>query len=92
MKRHPAFVAWFVVAGMLLGLAFGQTLRYFSWETNIPEETAALIAEFESMHPGVSIDFEALPPDQYWPRMSAMAAANNLPDVFYMSSGFIFDD
>lgn len=91
MKKHPALVVWFVVAGMLLGLTFGQTLRYFSWETNIAEETAQLIAEFEAMHPGVTIDFEALPPDQYWPRMSAMAAANNLPDVFYMSSGFIFE-
>lgn len=91
MKRYPALVVWFVVVGLLFGLAFGQTLRYFSWETNIPEETAALIAEFEAMHPGVTIDFEALPPDQYWPRMSAMAAANNLPDVFYMSSGFIFE-
>ncbi len=90
MKRRP-FIAMLVLVAMVLGLASAQTLRYFSWETNIPEETAALIAEFEAMHPGVSIDFEALPPDQYWPRMSAMAAANNLPDVFYMSSGFIFE-
>jgi multiple sugar transport system substrate-binding protein len=89
MNRPPAFVTLLVLVAMILGLASAQTLRYFSWETNIAEETAELIAEFEAMHPGVQVQFEALPPDQYWPRMSAMAAANNLPDVFYMSSGFI---
>jgi multiple sugar transport system substrate-binding protein len=89
MQRPLALAALLVGALMLSGLALGQTLRYFSWETNIAEETAALIAEFEALNPGVTVDFEALPPDQYWPRMSAMAAANNLPDVFYMSSGFI---
>lgn len=87
--RLPAFVSLLVLLGMLFGLASGQTLRYLSWETNIPEETAQLIADFEAMHPGVEVEFEALPPDQYWPRMSALAAANDLPDVFYMSSGFI---
>jgi multiple sugar transport system substrate-binding protein len=78
-----------VLAALLFSSAAAQTLRYFSWETNIAEETAALIAEFEAMNPGVTVLFEALPPDQYWPRMSALAAANDLPDVFYMSSGFI---
>jgi multiple sugar transport system substrate-binding protein len=78
-----------VLAALLFSSAAAQTLRYFSWETNIAEETAALIAEFEAMNPGVTVLFEALPPNQYWPRMSALAAANDLPDVFYMSSGFI---
>jgi multiple sugar transport system substrate-binding protein len=89
MKRPTAYVTVLVLAAMVFGLASAQTLRYFSWETNIAEETAELIAQFEALHPGVQVQFEALPPDQYWPRMSAMAAANTLPDVFYMSSGFI---
>ena len=89
MKRSLALAALLVGALMLSGLALGQTLRYFSWEVNIADETAALIAEFEAMHPGVTVDFEAMSPDQYWPRMSAMAAANDLPDVFYMSTGFV---
>jgi len=78
-----------VLTVLIFGSVSAQTLRYFSWETNIAEETAALIAEFEALYPGVKVEFEALPPNQYWPRMSALAAANDLPDVFYMSSGFI---
>lgn len=78
-----------LLAALLVSSAAAQTLRYFSWETNIAEETAELIARFEAMNPGVTVLFEALPPNQYWPRMSALAAANDLPDVFYMSSGFI---
>ena len=73
----------------LLGLASAQTLRYFSWEPNITEQTNALIQQFEAAHPGVKIQFEADSPDQYWPKMSALAAAHKLPDVFYMSSGYI---
>jgi multiple sugar transport system substrate-binding protein len=90
--RNSIFVRIVVSLGLtfLIASSVGaQTLRYFSWETNIAEETAALIAEFEALYPGVTVEFEALPPNQYWPRMSALAAANDLPDVFYMSSGFI---
>ena len=43
----------------LLGLASAQTLRYFSWEPNITEQTNALIQQFEAAHPGVKIQFEA---------------------------------
>ena len=88
--RRTALMVWVLVCtASLLAAASAQTLRYFSWEPNIADETRELIAEFEAMHPRVRIEFEALPPDQYWPRMSALAAANRLPDVFYMSSGFI---
>ena len=89
MRIRSTMTTLLVLGLLALGLAQAQTLRYFSWETNIAEETAALIEEFESMHEGVTIEYEALPPDQYWPRMSALAASDRLPDVFYMSSGFI---
>lgn len=77
----------FVVVG--LSNAAAQTLRYFSWEPNIAAQTKVLIAQFERAHPGVRVDYEVDPPSQYWPKMSALAAARRLPDVFYMSSGFI---
>lgn len=91
MRHNPIirFTLFSLLALLIAGFSTAQTLRYFSWETNIAEETAALIAEFEALYPGVKVEFEALPPNQYWPRMSALAAANDLPDVFYMSSGFI---
>jgi multiple sugar transport system substrate-binding protein len=80
-----------LLALLLLGHAFGQsrqTIRYFSWNPTVAEIEEPLIEEFERRL-GVEVEVEALPPEQYWPRMSALAAAGQLPDVFYMSSGFI---
>lgn len=77
-----------LVLAVLASAASAQTLRYFSWNPTLAEIEAPLIAAFEEAH-GVTVEVEALPPDQYWPRMSALAAAGQLPDVFYMSSGFI---
>lgn len=84
MKRVIVLLA----ALLLTTAASAQTLRYFSWNPDIVELERPLIERFEQER-GVTVEVEALPPDQYWPRMSALAAANRLPDVFYMSSGFI---
>ena len=48
-----------------------------------------MIAAFEAANPGVKVESSAMPPKDYWPRLSALAAAGDLPDVFWMSSGFI---
>jgi multiple sugar transport system substrate-binding protein len=37
----------------------------------------------------VTVETQAMPPSDYWPKLSAMAAAGDLPDVFAMSSGFV---
>lgn len=89
MKTKWTLVA--VAFGVLFALssATAQTLHYYSWEPNIAEQTKTLIAQFESAHPGVHVDYQVDPPAQYWPKMSALAAAHRLPDVFYMSSGFV---
>ncbi|MEX2542148.1 MAG: sugar ABC transporter substrate-binding protein [Trueperaceae bacterium] len=87
MKR----LSLLILAALLLASAVGQnrpTLRYFSWNPTVTEIEEPLIEQFEERH-GVDVQVEALPPDQYWPRMSALAAAGQLPDVYYMSSGFI---
>ncbi|MDR9391334.1 MAG: sugar ABC transporter substrate-binding protein [Trueperaceae bacterium] len=77
-----------ILLSLVASTAAAQTLRYFSWNPELAEIEAPLIAAFEEEH-GVTVEVEALPPDQYWPRMRALAAAGRLPDVFYMSSGFI---
>ncbi|MEX2542887.1 MAG: sugar ABC transporter substrate-binding protein [Trueperaceae bacterium] len=87
MKRIFALL----LATLVLGHAFGQgrqTLRFFLWDPTVAEIQVPLIEQFEEIH-GVDVEVEALPPDQYWPRMSALAAAGQLPDVYYMSSGFV---
>jgi multiple sugar transport system substrate-binding protein len=65
------------------------TLRYMSWDPTQLEKERPAIAAFEAAHPGVHIQAQALPPSDYWPRVSAMAAAKDLPDVMMMSSGYI---
>ena len=65
------------------------TLRYSMWDPAMEERERQMIAKYEAEHPNVTIEFEALVPKDYWPKMSALAAAGELPDVFNMSSGFI---
>lgn len=87
MNIHQMVIATVLT---LSGIATAQTtLEYFMWSPTRLESEEQLIDAFERQHPGVTVEIDALPPDQYWPRMSALAAANRLPDVFYMSSGFI---
>lgn len=73
------------------GLAQAQdtTLTYMSWDPEQLEIEQAAIAAFEAANPGVTIKSSAMPPKDYWPRISALAAAGDLPDVFMMSSGFV---
>ncbi|HUX19597.1 MAG TPA: sugar ABC transporter substrate-binding protein [Spirochaetia bacterium] len=89
MKGRSAFLSVLLFAVSGFSYVQAQTIRYFSWEPNIAEQTKVLISQFEQAHPGVKIQYEDDPPAQYWPKMSALAAAHRLPDVFYMSSGFI---
>ena len=65
------------------------TLTYMLWSPEQVEVEAAAIAEFEAAHPGVTVEVQAMPPSDYWPRVSALAASGDLPDVMAMSSGFV---
>lgn len=90
-RKTMRSISAFLLAALLLSAGFAQnrqTIRYFSWNPTVAEIEEPLIEQFEERH-GVEVEVQALPPDQYWPRMSALAAAGQLPDVFYMSSGFI---
>jgi multiple sugar transport system substrate-binding protein len=70
--------------------AFAQTtIRYFMWDPEFQEMERGLIEEFEKENPDIEVEFTALEPTNYWPKISAMAAAGELPDVFNMSSGYI---
>lgn len=78
----------------LLALASGAahsetTLKYMMWDPGQLEVEKATIAAFESANPDVKVQIDALPPKEYWPKLSALAAAGDLPDVFAMSSGFV---
>ncbi|RDW15708.1 sugar ABC transporter substrate-binding protein [Oceanobacillus chungangensis] len=64
-------------------------LTYFSWDPSMEETNSALIEKFEEAHPGVTIELQSYEPTDYWPKVSAMAASGNAPDVLDMSSGYV---
>jgi multiple sugar transport system substrate-binding protein len=64
-------------------------LRYMLWSTEQAAIEEKSIAAFEAANPGVKVDVQAMPPSDYWPRVSALAASSDLPDVMAMSSGFV---
>ena len=74
-----------------VGIAHAQdkTLTFFSWDPDQLEVEQTAIAAFEAANPGVKVEASAMPPKDYWPRLSALAASGDLPDVFMMSSGFV---
>ena len=76
-------------AGLMAAAASAETLTYMMWDPSQLEVEEAAIAEFEAANPGVTVEMQAMPPKDYWPKLSALAAAGDLPDVFAMSSGFV---
>ena len=66
-------------------------LRYMMWDPQIIEKEQALADEFTRQNPNVTVSVEGVAYGQFWEKMQAMAAARNMPDVFWMSSGFVKD-
>ena len=83
-----AIVVFGPVANSALLAQDDVTLRYFMWDPSF-EETESQMADICAAEIGVSVDMEVIGTPDYWTRMNAMAAADDLPDVFSMSSGFV---
>jgi len=93
MKRRFGLLllVWMIAAGVLpLAAQEGITLRYADWDAVTEATEREMIAICEEQL-GVTVEFEIMNPpnDVYWPTMQTMAAAQDLPDVFAMSSGFV---
>lgn len=89
MMRKPALCAIAVLATAMPVAAQETTLSYMLWSTEQEAIEAPAIAAFEAANPGVTVDVQAMQPSDYWPRVSALAASGDLPDVMAMSSGFV---
>ena len=86
-------VSMFLVVLLMLSFAAGAagqeiTLRYFMWDPTFADIERELIDEFEKQNPNIKVEMTAMDPSSYWPRISAMATAGELPDVFCMSTGY----
>ncbi|WP_174818614.1 extracellular solute-binding protein [Paenibacillus kobensis] len=47
----------------------------------------SIIEQFQSSHPDIKLDVQAIPPDGYRTRLKTVAAANEMPDLFVMWPG-----
>ena len=82
MKRLCAIIATLCVGAAV----WAQEITWMNYAQ--PQEKAIMekvIEKFEKAHPGVKIKFISVTMDQFGPKIQAALAANNLPDVFYVS-------
>lgn len=69
-----------------VALAQDTTLRVMSWEATLVEGTPwwdAITDGFEAEHPGVTVEVNFVPFNQYLTTLAAMTAGDSLPDLFY---------
>lgn len=59
----------------------------FSGDDLRAQAVRAQIDKFKAAHPEVELDAQAIPPDGYRQRLKTVAAANEMPDVFFTQSG-----
>lgn len=82
---------------MLLGLSIFSTysasvlagdvvLKYASWDTDQAIGLRKVLDAFEEANPGIKVEMETTPWDQYWVKLEAAATGANLPDVVTMHS------
>jgi multiple sugar transport system substrate-binding protein len=64
-------------------------LSYFSWDPSQEKILNELIQKFQQENPNIEVSMQNYKPADYWPKISAMAASGEMPDVFDMSSGFV---
>ncbi|ANS74699.1 ABC transporter substrate-binding protein [Paenibacillus yonginensis] len=59
----------------------------FSGDDQRAKTMRGLIEQYQSAHPEVKLDVQAIPADGYKQRLKTVAAANELPDVFLTNPG-----
>ena len=65
------------------------TMTYYMWDPSFEETEQIMVDKFMAAHPNVTIDFQVVGTPDYWTRLEALAAADDLPCVFNMSAGFV---
>ena len=73
------------------GEAAGEeiTLSYIMWDPSFEETEQIMVDKFMAANPGVTVDFQTIGTPDYWTKLEALSAANDLPCVFNMSAGFV---
>jgi len=62
------------------------TLSYASWDTDQAPGLRKMLDKFEEKNPGIKVEMETTPWDQYWVKLEAATTGGNMPDVVTMHS------
>jgi len=92
MKRVSILLMVAMLVSALPGIVLAQdqiAISFMGWGQ--PSEQAvfeAMIAAFQEEYPNVTVEYVNVPPGEFLQRLSTLAAAGDLPDVFYMADGW----
>jgi multiple sugar transport system substrate-binding protein len=82
------------LSALLLGAGsvFGQeniTISFMGWGQPSEQEVfQAVFDAYQEEHPNVTVEYVNVPPGEFLQRLTTLAAAGDLPDVFYMADGW----
>lgn len=62
------------------------TLTYSIWDQGQAAGMNAIAEAFENENPGIKVNVEVTPWDQYWTKLESGAQGESLPDLFWMHS------
>lgn len=65
------------------------TLTYAIWDKNQEAGMQSIIDAFEEENPGINVNLEITPWEQYWTKLEAAATGDVMPDVFWMHANQI---
>lgn len=89
MKRTLLPLAVALVVVLTLGAAVSAaTLQMLWWESGDKLTwMQSLVDRYEKENPGIKINLETVPWDEYWQKMPVLMAAGRAPDIMFMVSG-----
>lgn len=92
MKKVVAILLAALLAIGACGVALGEetTLRVMWWGSQTRhDQTIQMLEMYMEQNPEIIIEYEYSGFDTYWDKLTAMAAASNLPDVWQNSVAYI---
>lgn len=93
MRKFLSIITATMVMGTVLvgcgssssnGTSGNTTITYSIWDKIQEPGMRAIADAFEEENPGIKVNIEVTPWDQYWTKLEAAATGGSMPDVFWM--------
>ncbi len=92
MKKILSLVVAIVLLLSMVSFASADdaVITFAFWDTNQEPGMKAIAEAYMAAHPGVTINTEVTPWDQYWTKLEAAAQGGAMPDVYWIHSNQFF--